>query len=77
MCTYRDLFPPLLHWRVIGAERSEVIEYFPSSFSAGSQGFFLSTRLRLSFDDKMASCAIVVPQSMLWRLHIGLFIFKA
>lgn len=36
----------------------------------------LSHILRLHFDDKMAYCAIMVPQLMLWRVHIGLFIFK-
>lgn len=40
MCTYRDLFRALSHWGIIGAKRSEVVEYFPSDFSACSQGGF-------------------------------------
>lgn len=45
VCTYRDLFLPLLHGTIIGAKRSEVIEYFPSGFSACSQwGFKLQSK---------------------------------
>lgn len=36
----------------------------------------LSHILRLPFDDKMAYCAIMVLQFMLWTFHIGLFLFK-
>lgn len=32
--------------------------------------------LRLPFDDKMAYCAVVVLQFMVWRFHMGEFIFK-
>lgn len=37
----------------------------------------LSHILKFPFDDKMAYCAIMVLQFMLWIFYIGLFISKA